>query len=774
MRHRWVVRALAGIGASGLLLTSLVVAGLVTAPAAQAAAPPGTPWTFGENAFGQLGNGTTTTRRAAGAVVGLDGVVDMHGGREHVVALRSDGSVWTWGSNAEGQQARGTTANSLVPTRVTSLGFDNVAVETGHNHTVVLKANGTVWTAGLNSDGQLGDGTTTLRRSPVQVQGMTDAVGIAAGRNMTYAIRANGQLWGWGRNNEGQLGDGTLVRRPAPVRVGTLTNVRTVTGGRDHGIAVLEDGSAWTWGSNDYGQIGDGTITDRTSPVRIIASGIADAAGGAHHSYALRTNGTVASWGRNYRSELGDGTGTSRRTPVNVLGVSQAVTIGSGRDMGIVTLGDGRVQAWGHNLYGQLGDGTTTDRTSAIVVPGITNAVKSAGGGATYGVVLKGDGTTPPPNQDPVARITGSCTDLTCPLSGSTSSDDGSIASYQWDFGDGETATGVAPGHTYELAGSYTVTLTVTDNLGVTDTATRDVDVTDPPPPPPNQDPVARITGSCTNLSCPLSGATSTDDGDIDTYAWDFGDGATATGVAPGHTYSAAGTYLVTLTVTDNEAATDTATLEVTVTQPPASTLAFRAAASSDANTSSASVTVPAGVVDGDRLVLVATSSTAATHTTPAGWTLLSSAADGTEMRSSVWTRTGLAAGAVVRVPLSAIAKTSLSLAAYSGAGPVTVLTSAVQGTAAVTAHPAPAASVATNGSTVLRYWSDKASSARTWTTPAGVTRRTTTNGSGGGSIATFSADAAGVPAGSAAALSATSSLAAAKALAWTIVVPPA
>ena len=774
MKHRWVVRALAGIGASGLVAASLVVVGLVNAPAANAAAPPGTPWTWGENAYGQLGSGNTTTRRTGAPVTGLNGVIDMHGGREHVVALKSDGSVWTWGSNVEGQQARGTTANTLVPTRVTSLGFDNVAVETGHNHTVVLKSNGTVWAAGLNSDGQLGDGTTTLRRSPVQVNGITDAIGIAAGRDMTYAIRASGQLWGWGRNDEGQLGDGTLTRRLAPVRVGTLTNVTSVTGGRDHGVAVLGDGSAWAWGSNNYGQVGDGTITDKTAPVRIIASGIADAAAGAHHSYALRTNGTVASWGRNYRSELGDGTGTSRRTPVNVLGVSTAVTIGSGRDMGIVTLSDGRVQAWGHNLYGQLGDGTTTNRTSAIVVPGVTNAVKSAGGGSAFGVVLKGDTTTPPPNQDPVARITGSCTDLTCPLSGSTSTDDGSIAGYLWDFGDGETDTGVAPGHTYDEADTYTVTLTVTDNQGATGTTTRVVTVTDPGPPPPNEDPVAHITGSCTNLSCPLSGGTSTDDGTIDTYAWDFGDGGTASGVSPGHTYTEAGTYLVTLTVTDDEDATDTDTLEVTVSDPPVSTLAFRASAATDANTSSASVVVPAGVLAGDRLVLVATSNTGATHTTPAGWTLLGMVTDGTELRSSVWTRSGLAGGSTVRVPLSALSKTSLSVVAYSDAGPITTLTSAVQGTATVTAHPAPAASVATNGSTVLRYWSDKASSARTWTTPAGVTRRTTTSGSGGGSVATFTADVGGVPAGTAAALNATSSLASAKAIAWTIVVPPA
>ena len=92
---------------------SLAFVGVAVAPAADAAVAPGTPWTFGENAFGQLGNGTTTTRRTGAPVNGLNGVTDIHGGREHVVALKSDGTVWTWGSNVEGQQARGTTANTL-------------------------------------------------------------------------------------------------------------------------------------------------------------------------------------------------------------------------------------------------------------------------------------------------------------------------------------------------------------------------------------------------------------------------------------------------------------------------------------------------------------------------------------------------------------------------------------------------------------------------------------------------------------------------------------
>ena len=173
--------------------------------------------------------------------------------------------------------------------------------------------------------------------------------------------------------------------------------------------------------------------------------------------------------------------------------------------------------------------------------------------------------------------------------------------------------------------------------------------------------------------------------------------------------------------MTDIDGATDTDSASVTVSNSAAP--AFRASATSDANTTSAVVTVPAAVKPGDQLVLIATSNTGATHTTPAGWTLLGMTTDGTEMRSSVFTRTVPAAGltGTVRVAVSATSKTSLHLLAYSDAAPVTVLANAVQGTANATAHPAPAVNVATSGSAVLRYWADKASSARTWTTPAGA-----------------------------------------------------
>ncbi|PZS25537.1 MAG: radical SAM protein [Pseudonocardiales bacterium] len=175
-----------------------------------------------------------------------------------------------------------------------------------------------------------------------------------------------------------------------------------------------------------------------------------------------------------------------------------------------------------------------------------------------------------PPNQPPVAAFTSSCTNLACSFDGSTSSDpDGTVASYAWTFGDGATSTAAKPAHTFATAGTFTVKLTVTDNQAATGTVSHPVT----PTAPPNQPPVAAFTSSCSSLACTFDGTTSSDpDGTVASYAWTFGDGATSTAAKPPHTFAAAGTYAVSLTVTDNQGATGTTSRNVTVTsasQPP-------------------------------------------------------------------------------------------------------------------------------------------------------------------------------------------------------------
>ena len=177
-----------------------------------------------------------------------------------------------------------------------------------------------------------------------------------------------------------------------------------------------------------------------------------------------------------------------------------------------------------------------------------------------------------PPTADPNGPYAAMVGDVVT-FDGSGSTDDVGIATYDWEFGDGATGTGISPTHTYAVSGTYTVVLTVTDDDGATDTADTTATIDDDVLPPINQTPLADPGGPYDVLlgdSAQCDGSASIDiDGTIATYDWDFGDGNFGTGVSPSHTYAAVGIYDVTLTVTDNDGATDTAATTVTVTEEP-------------------------------------------------------------------------------------------------------------------------------------------------------------------------------------------------------------
>jgi PKD repeat protein len=173
--------------------------------------------------------------------------------------------------------------------------------------------------------------------------------------------------------------------------------------------------------------------------------------------------------------------------------------------------------------------------------------------------------TGTPTNVPPTAAFTGTPTGLTVALDATSSTDDGTIASYAWDFGSGQTTTGPTASHTFPAAGTYPVTLTVTDDQGAIGTVTHDVTVTDPPPNPP---PTAAFTVTTAELTASVDASGSADDGQVTGYAWAFGDGGTAAGATATHTYASAGTFTVTLTVTDDGGATGTVNHDVTVTAP--------------------------------------------------------------------------------------------------------------------------------------------------------------------------------------------------------------
>src|SRR3989337_2082735 len=286
---------------------------------------------WGDNQYGQLGDGTfIDSSIPIRASVFVD-VVEVSGGDFHTIILRKDGTVWAWGGNNAGQLGDGTNIDSPVPVQVSGLA-NVIAVDGGISHSIALKTDGTAWTWGLNNFGQLGDGTQIDSTVPVQVSGLTGMVGIAGGRHHSIALKNDGTVWTWGRNNNGELGDGTTINRTTPVNVSGLSNVvAAIAGANPHSLALKGDGTVWAWGRNSEGQLGNGTTIDSLVPLQVngLANGAANAAG-VYHSIALMNDGTVWTWGSNINGELGDGTFINSPVPVPAGGASYISAIAGG------------------------------------------------------------------------------------------------------------------------------------------------------------------------------------------------------------------------------------------------------------------------------------------------------------------------------------------------------------------------------------------------------------------------------------------------------------
>jgi alpha-tubulin suppressor-like RCC1 family protein len=366
----------------------------------------GTVWCWGRNDKGQLGDGTTTDRATPVQVVGtggtgtLTGVTGITAGQKHTCAVKGDGTVWCWGDNSKDELGDGTSTNRSSPVQVLGAGgtgtLTGVAgLAAGLQHVCAAKTDGTAWCWGLNDKGQLGDGTSTTRSSPVQVLGaggtgtLTGVARLASGEGAkhTCAAKTDGTAWCWGLNDKGQLGDTTTTDRSAPVQVvgaggtGTLAGVSRLTGGDNHTCAAKTDGTAWCWGLNDKGQLGDTTTTNRSWPVQVVGAGgtgtlagVTRIAAGSKHVCAVKSDGTVWCWGLNDKGQLGDTTSTNRSWPVQVVGVggsgtfANAVLDAAGMSHTCAPTTDQRAWCWGLNANGQLGDGTNGDAASPVRV----------------------------------------------------------------------------------------------------------------------------------------------------------------------------------------------------------------------------------------------------------------------------------------------------------------------------------------------------------------------------------------------------------------------
>ena len=324
---------------------------------ALAAGAPAAGWRaacWGYNPGGQLGDGGDVDRMLPRTVTGLDtGIQALAAGGGHTCALDTGGEVSCWGENFYGQLGDGTTEfKRLTPVAVSGLSGGVSAISAGSVHTCALLS-GTVKCWGMNGGGQVGDGSTENRYAPVDVAVGADVQAIATGDSHTCALLTNGQIKCWGAYK---------TNTPASASLGGHLATAVAAGG-GHTCALTTGGGVKCWGANYFGQLGDGTQTDRTEPVDVVglSSGVQAIAAHGGRSCAILAAGKLLCWGNNYQGILGDGTMADRLTPAPVLGLAgpvQAVTLGFWHACALVQAPDAAqpiVQCWGSNSYGQLG-----------------------------------------------------------------------------------------------------------------------------------------------------------------------------------------------------------------------------------------------------------------------------------------------------------------------------------------------------------------------------------------------------------------------------------
>lgn len=302
----------------------------------------GTLYTWGRNAAGELGDGTFTPKSRPTLVPDFPPtgttITTIVASSLYTAALLSDGTLSTWGANGNGQLGDGTRTSSNTPTRVPDFppsGTTVTAVATGGGHTSALLSDGTLYTWGVNSSGQLGDGTNEDALSPNRVPDFpppgTTITSVANGGVYSAAILSNGALYTWGSNNFGQLGIGTRESKTTPTLVPDFppagTTITTIATGGSYTVALLSDGSLYTWGWNQYGQLGTGTTANEHTPTRVpnyppTGTTITAIAVGGLHAAALLDDDSLYAWGNNATGQIGDGTDASIRTsPTRVVGI---------------------------------------------------------------------------------------------------------------------------------------------------------------------------------------------------------------------------------------------------------------------------------------------------------------------------------------------------------------------------------------------------------------------------------------------------------------------
>jgi alpha-tubulin suppressor-like RCC1 family protein len=385
---------------------SILIIYSVILPFGLSLASDGTVWAWGDNSAGQLGNGTSTPVNEVlqldsvpAPVKGLPKMTAISAGSGFCLALAADGTVWSWGNNSTGQLGIGSISSNPVtlPVRIPNF-TEVVAISAGSSGALALRSDGTVWAWGDNHYGQLGNGATGLLAAstpaPVQFPAGVTAKAVAMGERHALALGDDGALWSWGDNRSGELGNGAVTTAAVtrPSRTGTLTGAVGLAAGTSIGLATLADGTVYSWGDNSSGAVGVGTgrVHTTATPVGNLTDAVGVAAGDSFAA-AVRADGSIWTWGGNGLGELGTGAvGASRVLPAPIPGLSGFTAVSASGSTGFGIHSSGTVWAWGANPYGQLGNGKTGGPPAPTSITGLTGVKSIVAGNTCFAVCTDG------------------------------------------------------------------------------------------------------------------------------------------------------------------------------------------------------------------------------------------------------------------------------------------------------------------------------------------------------------------------------------------------
>ena len=301
-------------------------------------------------------------------------------GFDYSCTLLNSSAVKCWGTNDYGNLGDGTTTQRLTPVTVSGLGSGVSALAAGNRTACAVLDTGAVRCWGRNDYGQVGTGATSADVStPFTVPGLSGVSAVSVGAHFSCALLRTGAVKCWGRG--GHVGDGTSSPRYTPVDVvGLSSGVIAIASGNYHTCAVLNTGAVRCWGQDGRGAVGNGGGGNSPGQITGLSAPAIGITGGDRHSCALLSTGGVQCWGWNDQGALGNGITGDTSNPQTVTGISSAVALGAGGEFSCAILSSGAAKCWGANANGQLGDNSTTARLTPVDVSGLSSAVAIANG----------------------------------------------------------------------------------------------------------------------------------------------------------------------------------------------------------------------------------------------------------------------------------------------------------------------------------------------------------------------------------------------------------